>query len=80
MGIVVVSKCASLVVAEMTKHGFINRASLGEFVAAYFGNGGGIVSFSRIPLARTVSKQYDNTSFDLLNFRHYTGALLLENM
>ena len=76
VGIVVVSKFASLVVREMTKHGFNYRTSLGEFVAPYFRNGGGIFTFSRISLARTVSKQYHNTFFDLLNFRHYKGLII----
>ena len=33
---------------------------------------------SRISLARTVSKQYHNTSFDLLNFRQYGGLVIGE--
>ena len=44
MGIVVISKFASLAVTEMTKHGFNYRTSLGEFVAPYLRNGGGIAS------------------------------------
>lgn len=71
MGIVVVSKFASSVVTEITEHQFNYRTSLGEFVAPYFRNVGAIVTFSRAPLARTVSKQYYNASFDLLNFRQY---------
>ena len=71
MEIVVVSKFASFVVTEITEHEFNYRTSLGEFVAAYFRNVGAIVTFSRTPLARTVSKQYHNASFDLLNFRQY---------
>ena len=53
--IVVVSKFASFVVTEITEHEFNYRTSLGEFVAAYFRNVGAIVTFSRTPLARTVS-------------------------
>ena len=75
VGIAVVSKFALLVVTEMTKDGFNYITSLEEFVAPYLRNGGGIVTFSRIPLARTVSKQYHNTSLDVLNFRHYRGLV-----
>ena len=78
VGIVLVSQFASHVVTEMTKHGFNYRTSLGEFVAPYFRNGGVIVTFNRISLARTFSKQYHNTFFDLLNFRHYRGLIIGE--
>lgn len=72
MGIVVVSKFASFVVTEITKHEFNYRTSQGDFAfAPHFRNVGGIATFSRIPLPRTLSKQYHNISFDLLNFRQY---------
>lgn len=62
MGIVVASKFASFVLTEITKHEFNYRTSLGELVAPYFRNVGAIVIFSRVALARTVSKQFHNTS------------------
>ena len=69
-GIAVFSKCASLLVTEMTKHGFRYRTSIEDFTAPFIGKSGGIVIFSRIPLARTASRQFHNYSvFQLADYR-----------
>ena len=61
-GLTVFTQCASLLIAVMEKQGFFYRTSLVDFVAPYVGKSGGIVIFSRIPLARTISKLYKNYS------------------
>lgn len=57
-GIAVITKFASLLIAVMGQRGFHCRTSIADFVAPYVGNSGGVVIFSRIPLARSVSKLY----------------------
>ena len=69
-GVAILSKCASMLVTEMTKHGFRYRTSIEDFAAPFIGKSGGIVIFSRIPLARTASSLFHNYSvFQLADYR-----------
>lgn len=69
-GVAVFKKCASLLVVEMKKHGFHFRTSILDFVPP-FGQSGGVVIFSRIPLVRTISKQYNSSIFQYLVYRGF---------
>ena len=75
-GVAVVTKCASLMVAAMTKRGFHYRTSIADFAAPYVGQSGGIVIFSRIPLARTTSRRYHN--YSILQVADYRGFVIGE--
>lgn len=75
-GIAVFTKCALLLIAVMEKHGFLYRTSIADFVAPRVGKSGGIVIFSRIPLAKTVSKLYRN--YSILRFTEYRGFVVGE--
>ena len=75
-GIAVFTKCASLLIAVMEKHGFLYRTSVADFVAPYVGNSAGIVIFSRIPLTRTMSTFYH--SYSVLRFSDYRGFVVGE--
>ncbi|XP_078356707.1 uncharacterized protein LOC144641553 isoform X2 [Oculina patagonica] len=75
-GIAVFTKCALLLIAVMEKHGFLYRTSIADFVAPRVGKSGGIVIFSRIPLARTVSKLYRN--YSISNLMEYRGFVVGE--
>ena len=75
-GVVVVSKCASLLIEEMEKHGFYYRTSIADFVAPYVGKSGGIVIFSRVPLLRTASRLYHN--YSITQFTDYRGFVVGE--
>ena len=75
-GIVEVSKCASLLIAAMEKHGFHYRTSIADFLAPYFGKSGGIVIFSRMPLVRTASRLYLN--YSIPQFADYRGFVVGE--
>ena len=71
-GVVVVTKCASLLIAAMEKHGFLYRTSIADFLAPYVGKSGGIVIFSRIPLVRTASRLYQDYSIaELSDYRGF---------
>ena len=74
-GVVVVSKCASLLIAAMEKHGFHYRTSIADFLAPYVGKSGGIVIFSRIPLVRTASRLYH---YSIAQFTDYRGFVVGE--
>lgn len=76
VGVVVVSKCASLLIAAMEKHGFHYRTSIADFLAPYVGKSGGIVIFSRIPLVRTASRLYHN--YSIAQFTDYRGFVVGE--
>ena len=65
-GVSIASRCASILVKAMTKYGFHYRTSIAEFMPPRIGQSGGIVIFSRIPLARTASRQFQNYSFQIL--------------
>ena len=75
-GVVVVSKCASLLIEGMEKHGFHYRTSIADFMAPYAGKSGGIVIFSRIPLLRTASRLYDK--YSITQFTDYRGFVVGE--
>lgn len=75
-GVVVVSRCASLLIEAMEKHGFHYRTSIVDFVAPYVGQSGGIVIFSRIPLLRTASRLYHN--YSIRQFADYRGFVVGE--
>ena len=75
-GIGVVSKCASLLVKAMSKQGFHYRTSIADLMAPYIGKNGGIVIFSRLPLARTASRQFSN--FSILQYADYRGFVVGE--
>lgn len=75
-GVAVVTKCASLLVAAMERHGFHYRTSIADFVAPYVGNSGGVVIFSRIPLVRTASRLYRN--YSILQLADYRGFVIGE--
>ncbi|KAJ7393808.1 hypothetical protein OS493_003472 [Desmophyllum pertusum] len=75
-GIAVFTKCASLLIAMMETRGFHYRTSIADFVAPYLGQSGGIVIFSRIPLARTTSRRYRN--YSILQFYNYRGFVVGE--
>lgn len=71
-GIATISSCASLLVKAMTKRGFDYRTSLADFHAPYFGQSGGIIIFSRVPLVRTESTQFRNFSiYQIADFRGF---------
>ena len=71
-GVAAVKQCASLLVVAMKKRGFHYRTSIADFVPPYVGQSGGIVIFSRIPLARTTSKRYQNYSiFQVADYRGF---------
>ena len=66
-GVSIASRCASILVKAMTKHGFHYRTSIAEFMPPYvLGRSGSIVIFSRIPLTRTASKQFQSYPIQLL--------------
>ena len=75
-GVAVITKCASLLVAAMERHGFHYRTSIADFVAPYVGNSGGVVIFSRIPLVRTASGLYHN--YSILQLADYRGFVIGE--
>lgn len=75
-GVLAVTKCASLLVAAMEKHGFHYRTSIADFLAPYVGKSGGIVIFSRIPLVRTASRLYHN--YSIVEFTDYRGFVVGE--
>jgi len=75
-GVVVFTKCASLLIAAMEKHGFYYRTSFADLLAPYVGKSGGIVIFSRIPLVRTSSRLYHN--YSIAGFSDYRGFVVGE--
>lgn len=75
-GLTVFTQCASLLIAVMEKQGFLYRTSLVDFVAPRVGKSGGIVIFSRIPLARTISKLYK--SYSILGILENRGFVVGE--
>ena len=75
-GFAVISNCASLLVKAMEKRGFHYRTSVTDFLAPYVGKSGGIVIFSRIPLARTISRQFHN--YSCLQSADYRGFVVGE--
>lgn len=75
-GVAVITKCATLMVAAMTKRGFRYRTSIADFTAPYVGQSGGIVIFSRIPLVKTTSRSYLN--YSILQVTDYRGFVVGE--
>ena len=75
-GFAVISNCASLLVKAMEKLGFHYRTSVEDFLAPYVGKSGGIVILSRIPLARTISRQFRN--YSILQSAGYRGFVVGE--
>lgn len=65
-GITTASRCASILTKSMKKHGFHYRTSIADFIPPYVGQSGGIVIFSRIPLAKTACRQFQSYSIQLL--------------
>ena len=74
-GFAVISNCASLLVKAMEKREFHYRTSVADFLAPYVGKSG-IVIFSRIPLARTISRQF--RSYSILQSAGYRGFVVGE--
>jgi len=60
----------------MEKRGFHYRTSVADFLAPYAGKSGGIVIFSRIPLVRTISRQF--RSYSILQSADYRGFVVAE--
>ena len=75
-GIAIITKCASLLIAVMEQRGFYYRTSIADLVAPNLGFSGGVVIFSRIPLARTESRLYRN--YSILQFSDYRGFVVGE--
>ena len=75
-GLGVISECASRLVTTMSKHGFHYRTSIADFMAPYVGKSGGIAIFSRIPLTRTTSRQFQ--SFSFFQYTDYMGFVIGE--
>ena len=79
IGGAIVKQCATQLVVAMKKRGFHYRTSIVDFVPRYVGQSGGIVIFSRIPLVRTTSRQYNVSIFQYLVYRGFVVGEFLFN-